>query len=144
MVIYTLYFFSNVRVCVLGGGRGRGGGYKYCCSVYGTVWCGDKVWSANCTRTMTRLLVAFILSVAVSSQCWSNWPWMSFLTEHILDYVHRYCAVCWCAIQRVCNNFFFKFIVFNFYQILFITYTSQFQLLCCSFSKKCFYKTFTS
>ena len=27
------------------------GGFKYC-SVYGTVWCGDEVWSANCVRTM--------------------------------------------------------------------------------------------
>ena len=26
--------------------------YKYCCLVYRTVWCGDKVWSANCARKM--------------------------------------------------------------------------------------------
>ena len=28
------------------------GVYKYCCSVYGRVWCGDEVRSANCARTM--------------------------------------------------------------------------------------------
>ena len=28
------------------------GVYNYCCSVYGTVWCGDKVRSANYVRTM--------------------------------------------------------------------------------------------
>ena len=30
----------------------RCGVYKYCCSVYGTVWCKDEVQSANCVRTM--------------------------------------------------------------------------------------------
>ena len=28
------------------------GVYKYCCLVYGTVWCGDEVRSANCPRIM--------------------------------------------------------------------------------------------
>ena len=32
------------------------GVYKYCCLVYGTVWCGDEVRSANCARTVIRII----------------------------------------------------------------------------------------
>ena len=38
----THYFFFQCGV------------YKYCYSVYGTVWCEDKVRSANCVRTVTK------------------------------------------------------------------------------------------
>ena len=54
-----------------GGGGGGGGVCKYCCSVYGTVWCKDEVRSANCVRTMLRIDDQF-LALSHTNRWWGK------------------------------------------------------------------------
>ena len=43
----------------------RCGVYKYCCLVYGTVWCGDTVQSANSARIMFKVCMSRVDEVSM-------------------------------------------------------------------------------